>query len=84
MTVNLTPHGQELLEAALARGVGRSAEEVIERALEVAAGTATLSETERAERREAVSRMLAFAREFHLSLEPGERIQDLVHEGHKY
>ncbi|MGB7759005.1 MAG: hypothetical protein WBL61_04195 [Bryobacteraceae bacterium] len=33
MTVNLSPHGQELLEAALARGVGRSPEEVVERAL---------------------------------------------------
>jgi hypothetical protein len=85
MTVNLTPHGQELLEAALARGVGRSPEEVIERALEAATGSATtLSEEERERRRQAVAGMLAFRDEYHLTLGPGERIQDLVHEGHKY
>jgi hypothetical protein len=85
MTVNLSPHGQELLEAALARGVGRSPEEVIERALETATGAAaTLSETEREQRRQAVASMLAFRDEYHLSLGPGERIQDLIHEGHRY
>lgn len=85
MTVNLTPHGQELLQAALARGVGRSPEEVIERALEAAAGSAAaLSEEERERRRQAVARMLAFREEYHLTLGPGERIQDLVHEDHKY
>jgi hypothetical protein len=70
MTVNLTPHRQELLQAALARGVGRSAEEVIERALEVAAGTATLSESEQAERREAASlarQILPLSRTYELS-----------------
>ncbi len=85
MTVNLSPHGQELLEAALARGVGRSPEEVIERALETATGAAAaLSETEREQRRQAVASMLAFRDEYHLSLGPGERIQDLIHEGHRY
>lgn len=85
MTVQLTPHGQQLLEAALARGVGRSPEEVVERALEVATGAAaTLSEEEREQRRQAVASMLAFGEEYHLTLGPGERIQDLIHEGHKY
>jgi len=85
MTVSLTPHGQELLEAALARGVGRSPEEVVERAPEAATSVATmLSEEERERRRQAVTSMLAFREEYHLALGPGERIQDLVHEGHKY
>jgi hypothetical protein len=85
MTVNLTPHGQELLEAALARGIGRSPEEVVERALEAAIGAAnTPSEEERERRRQAVAAMLAFREEYHLTLGPGERIHDLVHEGHKY
>jgi len=85
MTVQLSPHGQQLLEAALARGVGRSPEEAVERALEAATGaTATLSEEERERRRQAVASMLAFREEYHLSLGPGERIQDLIHEGHKY
>jgi hypothetical protein len=31
-----------------------------------------------------VAGMLAFQEEYHLTLGPGERIQDLIHEGHKY
>jgi hypothetical protein len=85
MTLNLSPHGQELIEAALALGVGRSPEEVVERALEAATGgAATLAGEERERRRQAVASMLAFREEYHLSLGPGERIQDLIHEGHKY
>ena len=85
MTVQLTPHGQHLLEAALSRGVGRSPEEVIERALEAATGTAAaLSEEERERRRQAVAGMVAFREEYHLTLGPGERIQDLIREGRKY
>ncbi len=85
MTLNLSPHGQKLLEAALARGVGRSPEEVIERALEAATSAETaLSEEERDRRRQAVASMLAFQAQYHLTLGPGERIQDLIHEGHKY
>jgi hypothetical protein len=85
MTVQLTPHGQEMLEAALTRGVGRSPEEVVERALEVAVGAAaTLSEEEAKRRRQAVASMLAFRGEYHLTLGPGERIQNLIHEGHRY
>jgi len=52
-----------VLDSALARGMGRSPEEVVERALEAAAGgSAALSP----------------------ALGPGLRIQDLIHEGHKY
>lgn len=76
MTVKLTPRAQELLEAALDRGVGRS----IKRALEAAATSAApVSEEEREQRRQAVASMLAFREEFHLTLAPAERIQDLVH-----
>ncbi len=85
MTVHLSPHGQELLETALARGVGRSPEEVVERALEAANGmAATLSDDELARRRQAVAGMVAFREGYHLTLGPGERIQDLIHEGRKY
>ena len=85
MTVQLTPHGQQLLEAALSRGVGRSPEEVVERALEAATGAAaTLSEGERERRRQAVASMVAFREEYHLKLGPRESIHDLIHEGHKY
>jgi len=85
VTVHLSPRGQELLEAALARGVGRSPEEVVERALEAATGAAAaLSDEERERRREAVTGMIAFREQYHLTLGPGECIQDLAHEGHKY
>jgi GTP cyclohydrolase III len=85
MTVNLSSHGQELLKAALACGLGRSPEEVVERALEAATGAgATQSDAEREQRRQAVANMLAFREEYHLTLGPGERIRDLIHEGHKY
>ncbi len=84
MTVNLSPHGEELLEAALARGIGRSPEEVIERALEVAYSAATNPDQDLDLRRQAVAHMLAFREEFHLSLGPDERIQDWIHESHKY
>jgi hypothetical protein len=81
MMVHLAPRAHELLEAALARGAGRSLEEVIERALEAAATSAApLSENERERRHQTVASMLAFREEFHLTLGPGERIQDLVHE----
>jgi len=85
MTINLSPRGQEMLEAALARGVGRSPEEVIERVLETAAGGgAALPEADGEQRRQAVASMIAFREEYHLVLGPGERIRDLIHEGHKY
>jgi N-acyl-L-homoserine lactone synthetase len=85
VTVRLSTHGQQLLEAALARGLGNSPEEVIERALEAASSATTnVSDPERAGRREAVAGVLAFREKHHLTLGPGLRIQDLVHEGHKY
>jgi hypothetical protein len=85
MMVQFTPHGRRMLEAALARGVGRSPGEVVERALEVAVGAAaTLPEEDGERRRQAVASMLAFREEYHLTLGPGERIQNLTHEGHRY
>lgn len=84
MQVTLTSHGEELLEAALARGLGRSPEEVIERALETIAQEPVLSEEEKERRRQAVDAMRAFGEKHHLTLGPGERIRDLLHEGHKY
>src|SRR5882672_9112993 len=85
MQVTLTPHGEALLQAALARGLGRSPEEIVERALEtVIRNEPALSEEEIERRRQAVDAMRAFGKKHHLGLGPGERIQDLIHEGHKY
>jgi hypothetical protein len=46
--------------------------------------TATLPEEERERRRQAVAGMVAFREDYHLTLGPGERIQDMIHEGRKY
>ena len=84
MQVTLTPHGEELLEAALAHGLGRSPEEVVELALENIAKEPIMSEKEVERRRQAVDAMRAFGEKHHLTLPPGERMKDLIHEGHKY
>ncbi len=87
MQVNLSPHSEEIIEAALSRGVGRSPEEVVERALEtIAQEEAAPTGEERERQRHAVDAMRAFGEKHlkhHLTLGLGERIQDLLHEGHK-
>jgi len=85
MTVTLTPHGEELLRAALDRGFGSSPTEIIEHALEAVTRSADeLSLEERERRRQAVENLLAFGENYRLTLGPGVRIRDLIHEGHKY
>jgi hypothetical protein len=89
MTVTLTPQGQALLEAALARGLGASPEEVVERALEAVTNRndlprLPLSEEELERRRKAVEGILEFRRKHKLSLGPGLTIKDLINEGRKY
>jgi Arc/MetJ-type ribon-helix-helix transcriptional regulator len=83
-TIRLTPHSEELLQEQLARGLYRSPEEVIERALE------TLADKESASFRlgtsiksaaEAVADILEIQKRNRLG---GLKIKDLIHEGHKY
>jgi hypothetical protein len=48
MTVNLSQRGQEMLETAMARGLGRTPEEIVEHALETITGQEiALSDQER-------------------------------------
>lgn len=85
MQVTLSPHGEALVQAALARGLAASPEEVVERALEtIASENPVLSDEEKERRRQAVDDMRAFGEKHHLTLGPGERIKDLLHEGHKF
>ena len=59
--------------------------EAVERAREAASGMATtLSDEEVKRRRQAVAGVGASWEEYPLTLGPGERIQDLIHEGRKY
>jgi Arc/MetJ-type ribon-helix-helix transcriptional regulator len=82
--VYLTPHGEKLLRGQLARGTYRSAEEVIERALE------TLAQKESKPSHlvpptkspaEAVAGILELRKGLRLN---GLKIKDMIHEGHKY
>jgi hypothetical protein len=87
MTVELTGRAQELVEVALARGLGKSPEEVVEVALEGMAAPAPvgeLTEEEKERARRAVEGLLAFNEKYHFKLGPGERIVDLIREGRKY
>jgi Arc/MetJ-type ribon-helix-helix transcriptional regulator len=83
-TIRLTPHSEELLQKQLTRGPYRSPEEVIERALETLAqkestpfhpGSAAKSPSE------AVADILEIQKRNRLG---GLKIEDLIHEGHKY
>jgi hypothetical protein len=81
MTVTLTPHGEELLRAALVREPGRAPEEVLERAPE------TLAENEPplAPRKKTAVEAVAHIRDSRRGVMfGGLRIKDLIHEGHKY
>ena len=85
MQVILTLHGEELLKQQLARGLGRSPEEVIERALETAGRVESVYTGEDQERRrQAVADMIAVREKHHLTLGPGLSIRDLILEGRKY
>lgn len=81
MQVNLTPHAEEIVEAALARGLGRSPEEVVERALETIAEQAAPA----AERKLTPAEAVAHIRESRKGVTlDGLKIKDMIHEGHKY
>ncbi|MGH9436101.1 MAG: hypothetical protein ACRD06_08900 [Terriglobia bacterium] len=78
------PHSEKLLEEQLTRGSFNSPEEVIERALETLAeresthhGRATCPKTPA----EAVADILEIQKRNRLG---GLKIEDLIHEGHKY
>lgn len=81
MTVTLTPHGEELLRAALGREPGRAPEEVLERALE----TLVDSKPRLALRKKTAVEAVAPIRDSRRGVTLGGlRIKDLIHEGHKY
>jgi Arc/MetJ-type ribon-helix-helix transcriptional regulator len=83
-TIHLTHHSEELLREQLARGLYRSPEEVIERALETLAqkeGGASHPGSSTKTPAEAVSDILEIRKRNRLG---GLKIKDLIHEGHKY
>ena len=98
MQVTLTPHAQEIVEDALSRGLGRSAEDIVELALESISRLETAqslvrrlrevpppSEEEMKRRAKAVDEMLAFREKHNLKLgRNGKPWREFLHEGHRY
>ena len=80
MQVTLSAHAEELLKAELARHSGRSAEEIVERALESLAEQQQPPEGKRTPA-EAVGHIRESRKGVTLG---GLKIKDLIHEGHKY
>jgi Arc/MetJ-type ribon-helix-helix transcriptional regulator len=73
--IHLTPHGEAILQKLLATGAYRSAEEVVERALEV------LEEKSSKAVKEAVDDIIKLREGNTLG---GLKIRDLINEGRKY
>ena len=84
MQVKLSPHAEELVQAALAQGLGRSPEEVIEHALETVALRAPLTQEQKERARRAIEGIRDFRKKHKLTLGPGETIKDLIEEGRRY
>ena len=79
MQVTLTRHGAELLREQLARNVGSSPEQILERALE------KLAQEPVTERKRTPAEVVAHIRESRKGVTLGGlKIKDLIHEGHKY
>ena len=83
LTVQLSAELEARLTAeAEARGI--SVEAYAACLLEQAARAGEQPNDANETRRQAVRDMLAFRQKYHLTLGPGLRIKDLIHEGHKY
>lgn len=83
-SIRLTPHGEALLQAQLAKGTYRSPEEVIERALEILAqrqGGSPSQSVSTKSPAEAVADIQETRKGVALG---GLKIRDLIHEGRKH
>lgn len=83
-TIQLTPHGEDLLKEQLSRDPYRSPEEVVESALETLAQkqiSAVPADPSKKSPAEAVANILELRKGVQLG---GLRIKDLIHEGRKY
>jgi hypothetical protein len=81
MQVTLSPRGEELLKAQLARHAGSSLEQILERALEKLAEQAPPAAERQKTPAEAVSDILELRKGVTLG---GVKIKDPIHEGHTY
>ena len=80
MTIELKPEQERIIQQQLATGLYRSVDEVLDTAL----SRLPAGHTGREDRNRAVQQMIELAEKRFIRLPPGERIRDLVHEGHRY
>jgi Arc/MetJ-type ribon-helix-helix transcriptional regulator len=80
MTIQLKPEHERIIQQQLASGRYRSVDEVLDTALSKLSPSTIASE----DPRQAVQRMIEFAEKRFVRLPPGEKIKDLLHEGHRY
>jgi Arc/MetJ-type ribon-helix-helix transcriptional regulator len=81
MTITLKPDTARLINEELKRGHYKDAEEVIQRALQTLHATHRASLSQVSECQEAAARIRELRQGVTLG---GLKIQDLIHEGHKY
>ena len=81
MTIELKPEQEEIIQRQLASGHFKSIDELLATAL---ASLPDLRSLGRESHNEAVRRVIEFAEKRFIQLPPGEKIGDLVHEGHRY
>jgi Arc/MetJ-type ribon-helix-helix transcriptional regulator len=81
MTITLKPDTERLINEELKRGHYKDAEEVIQRALQTLHATHRASLSQVSECQEAAARIRELRQGVTLG---GLKIQDLIHEGHKY
>jgi Arc/MetJ-type ribon-helix-helix transcriptional regulator len=77
MTVELTPELERIIQEQLASGQFHSVDEVLATAL-------SRLPSKRRSNRAAVARMIDFSRQHSVKLEPGETVEGLVRESHRY
>ena len=81
MTITLKPDSERLINEELKRGHYKDAEEVIQRALQTLHAIHQVSLSQVHECQEAAARIRELRKGVTLG---GLKIQDLIHEGHKY
>ncbi len=77
MTVELKPEQEQMIQEQLASGQFRSVDEVLTTAL------SRLPHKHRSNHN-AVARMIEFSSQHSVKLPPGETVEDLVRQGHRY
>lgn len=77
MTLELKPEQERMIQEQIASGQFRSVDEVLTTAL------ARLPQNRRSNRN-AVARMIEFSKHNSVKLQPGETVEDLVRQSHRY